>query len=147
MQHSHTLPNELVELYQLCGGLGIFVGEQCRTYISEPHEFIPANEWSYEKEFLEKLKNEDENYYLWKSNNWYKFAYIENGNFIVIDLNEDRLGWCYLCNAGNYDYDEDGDMPIVAKSPKEFIERTLQTKGECFYWEDESFISYGNVFY
>lgn len=146
LQHGHTLPKKLVELYQLYGGMGIFDGELCRTYISTPHEFISANEWSYEKGFLEELKREDENYHLWKSHTWYKFAYMENGDFIVIDLHEDKLGWCYACNVGNYDYDEDGDMPIIAKSPKEFIERTLQMDGEMFYWEEKSFKPYGNVF-
>lgn len=146
LHSGHNLPNELIELYNFCGGMGIFDGELCSTEIVQPKKFVLANKWLLGEELLQELQASDEQHHLWKSNTWYIFANLLDGNYVVIDVNEEKNGWCYLATFGNYAYDENGNMPIIAKSPKEFLERTLQMNEETFYWEEKNFKPYGNVF-
>jgi len=145
IQKHHKLLPGLIEIYQCCNGFDLFDSGDYHfpIFFSKSEEFIPFNDFYYEKEMLEEAK-EEEDYETWISHDWYVLADIDNGNRIAIDLNPARYGYCYLANWETYHME--GYMPIIAKSVQEFIERCLENEDDYFYWEKEDFKSHGDAF-
>lgn len=78
------------------------------------------------------------------SNKWFMIASSkELGQYISIDLDKERLGYCYdsfIETHANPD-----ESPIVAKSFTELLERLVSNIKE-WYWLNDSFESYGDAY-
>lgn len=149
------LPNDLAEFYKLCGGLELFSLfkliekgeiEEIEHYPSvfiQPEKVLESTKIILSDEVYEEYIADDI-YNNSKFKNWYTIVDLYDGNYIVIDLNIDRLGKCYLAYADNFLVA--GEMPIVAESFTELLERFVKNNGEYFFFLDDSFESYGDAF-
>jgi hypothetical protein len=67
-----------------------------------------------------------------------------NGDYLTIDLNQERLGRCY-----DSFYDRHGivgSYPTIAKSFTELLEQLFNNKGELLYWLNKDFPSLGDAY-
>jgi len=137
------LPKDLVDFYTYCGGVDLFVSGSYRTYIVPPSKFIPADNVFFDEETIEFYKSQ-EGYNDEISTDWYALADIENGNYILMDLNNDRCGRCY---QGLWEtYAMKGESPIIAANFTEILNKLIDSKGEKWYWESDDFISIGDAY-
>lgn len=137
------LPKDLVDFYTYCGGIDLFVSGSHRTYIVPPNKFIPADNVFFDEDTLEFYKSQ-EGYSDELSTDWYVLADIENGNYILIDLNSDRCGKCY---QGLWEtYAMKGESPIIAINLIELLNKLIDSKGEKWYWESDDYISLGDAY-
>lgn len=74
----------------------------------------------------------------------YTIVEDHNGDFIVVDLNRNRVGLCY--DAFHETYGLVGNMPIIAQCFSELIELLIENKGESIYWLEKDFIAIGDAY-
>lgn len=139
----HEIKGEIKEYFEQFGGIELFPNKKSPVTLVNKKQFVPMNDNFYTKENKKMFKEEEEDYEEWISHNWYALADIENGNYIAIDLSPERYGYCYLAEWEVYVLRNEN--PIIALSLKEFIERTIETKGKKYYWEEKDFKSYGDA--
>ncbi len=149
------LPSDLMEFYELCGGLELFslfklidegLIEELEHYPSiflQPEKVLESTkiillEDIYEESIGDTIYNNSE------FKNWYTIVDLYDGNYIVIDLNEHKLGKCYLAYADNFLIA--GEMPVIAESFTELLEKLIENNGEYFFFLDDNFESYGDAF-
>nr|WP_314804432.1 SMI1/KNR4 family protein [uncultured Capnocytophaga sp.] len=126
-----SLPDDLLFFYKTMGSLVLFPREDFYLEVVSPFEFVRANpiiageDWS-----------EDINY------NWFIIAKADGfgGQYITIDLGNDRTGFCYDSFWDKY---VNFECPIIAKSFTEFLELAYSTKGKEWYWTKNDFQDYG----
>lgn len=87
-------PEDLVEFYKLCGGISLFEGAPYAVKIVAPQEFINANPVIIGEEII-NAEIEKGTYDNEISKDWFIIADLYNSDYIVIDLNKERLGQCY----------------------------------------------------
>lgn len=79
------------------------------------------------------------------SSSWYVIADAEDGNYITIDCNQNRLGKCY--ESFEYSHAVAGSCPVVALSFTELLNNIFDYKGDYFFWKDNpNFISHGDAY-
>ncbi len=152
---SSKLPSDLIEFYELCGGLELFslfklidkgLIEEIEHYPSifvQPEKVLESTKVILAEDTYEEYIG-DAIYSMSEFKNWYTIVDLYDGNYIVIDLNEHKLGKCYLAYAD--DFLVAGEMPIIAESFTELLERFINSNGEYFFFLDDEFESYGDAF-
>ena len=80
----HQLPKDIRGFYEQCGGAVLYENADYPIYIVSPHEFKLAN-----PVIVGELCEED------ISSEWYIVCTDGKGEYLTIDLNEDRKGKCY----------------------------------------------------
>lgn len=78
------------------------------------------------------------------SSHWYIVVHDGNGDYITIDLHQDRLGKYYDSFWDKHGVP--GDSPIIAKSFTELLDRLVKKNGERWYWLNEDFESLGDAY-
>lgn len=125
----HVLPNDVKEFYTYCGGISCYVEDGgFPIVILEPKNVKPANMFLLGEVYESDI-----------SSSWYIIADADDGNYISIDFNINRLGRCY--ESFEYSHAIDGNCPIVALSFSEMLINILNYKGEYFYWKDKEFFN------
>ncbi|MED2011232.1 MULTISPECIES: SMI1/KNR4 family protein [Brevibacillus] len=129
----HDLPNDVREFYTLCGGVSLFQNADYPVNIVSPQEFILAN-----LVIVGDLCEED------ISSNWYIIANDGKGEYLTIDLSQERLGKCYDSFFDRHGVV--GESQVIALSFTEFLERLVESRGGYWYWLQEDFISLGDAY-
>lgn len=131
--NNHVLPKDLSEFYTLCGGVLLFENENYGIEIIGPKEFVVANPVIVGETCEEDITGE-----------WYIIARDNNGDYLTIDLNKNRIGRCY---DSFYDrHGVVGECPIIAFSFSELLEKLIESKGGYWYWLEKNFISLGDAY-
>lgn len=140
---NHVLPEEIKEFYSLCGGMNLFVNKHYSVKILPPDEFTLANPLLIDKDIIEEEIKKG-TYALRISTNWYTIVDLFDSNYIVIDLSRERLGRCYKAFWDSYP--SRGEMPVVAMTFSELLNRLIENKGEYWYFLEDDFISIGDAY-
>jgi len=130
----YSLPADVREFYDRCGGAVLFEGFW-QLRIVPPPEFVRAN-----PVIVGELCEYD------ISSSWYIFARQEDGStqLFTIDLDSARHGRCYDSFWNRYGLV--GSTPIVAVSFTDFLERALRGRGRQFWWRRAGFRSLGDAY-
>jgi hypothetical protein len=129
-----SLPEDLRECYQLCGGAYLYETKDYGIQIVEPREFGRANP------VIAGVDGADD-----VSFNWFIIGQApELGQYISIDLSPTRKGWCY--DSFRETHGLAGHMPVVAHSFTDLLERLLENKGNRWYWLEEDFVKLGDAY-
>ncbi len=129
----HQLPDEVVELYSVCGGAELYVDRDCGFRIVEPEKFVPANPILREHDYRVRPEVYDRDL----SSGCYLIFYgVNPKENIVIDCGNQfgRNGWCYEGYLNTY---ASSDSRILGHSLCEVIEGILRSEGGSFFWEED----------
>lgn len=131
---NHILPEDVKEFYSICGGIECYLeyGGFPLT-ILEPSKVKLANLIVLGEQYEEDI-----------SSSWYVIADAEDGNYISIDFNRDRLGRCY--ESFEYSHAVKNNCPIIAKSFTELLINIFKYSGDYFFWKDEKVTHYGDAY-
>lgn len=129
----HSLPADLKEFYELCGGITLFKNESYIANIVPPDEFVLAN-----SVIIGELCEED------VTSEWYIIANDGNGDYLTIDLGYKRLGKCYDSFWDRHGVV--GECAVIALSFKDLIERLIKNNGQHWYWLTDNFTSMGDAY-
>lgn len=128
-----ALPEDLTYYLQHYAGIELFREELYAIKIVGISEFRRANpviigeEAAYDRSY-----------------HWFIIADDNNSQYITIDTDKDRLGYCY---DSFWDvYGIAGSQGIIAKSFTELLERLYHSKGMEWYWTGRKFSSYGDAY-
>ena len=104
-----SVPLDVKEFYTLCGGINFFQREEFPIEIVTPSDFVRANPVIAGEEWNDDL-----------SFNWFIIGKSEGsgGQYITMDLGNDRLGQCY---DSYWDKHVNFECPIIAKSFTELL--------------------------
>jgi antitoxin YokJ len=127
------LPPELIDFYNLCGGIELCFGSEYSLKIVTPSQFRPANI----EIFGERIEDDI-------SSSWYVVAEGRSGEYVSVDLSADRCGRCYDSYVDRHGVA--GSCPVIALSFGEFLERCWARLGSRFYWLEDQFQSYGDAY-
>lgn len=132
-----SLPPDLSEFYERCGGASLFLNRGSGFTIVPPADLTPANPVLLGSYYLKRKEEIDQDISAW----WYLIAKGRNPTeSIVIDLHPERLGRCY--DAFHQVY-ATADSKVVAHSFTALLEGLLQVRGENLYWEQDDFEDLG----
>lgn len=130
----HTLPLDVQEFYQYCGGLSLYKSADYPISIVSPEEFVLANP------VIIGEKGEGD-----ITANWYIVAKDINGDHLSVDLhNGNRLGRCYDSFWDRHGVV--GSCPIIALSFTELLKNLVDNYGKRPYWLENEFISLGDAY-
>jgi len=121
-----ALPSDLREFYNICGGLEFFIDTDYKINIVPPEKFALAN-----PVIVGDLCEGD------ISSKWYIIADDGNGDYLTIDMSEERRGRCY--DSFHETHGVVGECKVVAMSFSELLERLLENNGKYWYWLDKDF--------
>jgi len=132
---SLTLPDDLRQFYEICGGLVLFVDANFVWRIVGPHELVPTN--------LEVIGEQVEDDI---TSTWFVIARQPGASsaLISIDLGPKRLGWCYDSDFGVHGLV--GDCAILAYSFTELLEQLIDSRGQELFWTGPQFVSKGDAY-
>ncbi|MER2009602.1 MAG: SMI1/KNR4 family protein [Psychrobacillus sp.] len=133
IEEGDVLPNDLLEFYNVCGGVDLFADADFEVSIVSPDKFLLANP---------VIVGEKCEYDI--SSHWYIIADLGNGNFLTIDLHPDRLGKCYDSHWDSHGIV--GSSTVVAKSFTDLLMRLFESKGDSWYWYKDDFESLGDAY-
>lgn len=133
LKERHILPEDIKQFYELCGGVSLFKGESYAINIAMPENFMLANPI-----IVGELCEED------ITSGWYIVGDDGNGDYITIDLNSKRLGKCYDSFWDRHGVV--GECPVIAMSFTELLSNLIESKGDRWYWLEDSFISLGDAY-
>lgn len=135
LKDGHVLPDDLKEFYGICGGINCYMEEGgFPIEILSPSDFKQANKFLLGNEYADDI-----------SSSWYVIADAEDGNYITIDCNQNRLGKCY--ESFEYSHAVAGSCPVVALSFTELLNNIFDYKGDYFFWKDNpDFTSHGDAY-
>ncbi|WP_339075735.1 SMI1/KNR4 family protein [Bacillus velezensis] len=133
IDEKHQLPRDVSEFYEQCGGAVLYENADYPIYIVSPHEFKLAN-----PVIVGELCEED------ISSKWYIVCTDGKGEYLTIDLNEDRKGKCYDSFFDRHGIV--GETQVIATSFTDLIQRLLENKGRHWYWLRGEFISLGDAY-
>ncbi|MFC7443076.1 SMI1/KNR4 family protein [Laceyella putida] len=142
---NQCLPDDLQLFYEKFGGVTLFPHAENTYRIVQPQEFKLANPILIADEELLELELNRGNTQLLFTSECYVLVDLGDANYIVIDLNKERHGLCYL---GFWDsFGVIGETPIIAKSFKELLQKMIESEGEeVWFFEKEDFQDYGDAF-
>jgi antitoxin YokJ len=135
--HHHRLPADVVEFYELCGGIGLFETSQYPLRIVSADRFRPAN-----LEIVGEYIADD------ISEAWYIVGEGRSGEYVTIDLSEDRNGRCHDSYVDRHAVA--GSCPIIATSLTQLLTQLLAAasvgNGGPMFWLAENFIPTGDAY-
>lgn len=117
----HALPEDLLAFYQAAGGLRIEDADGAWIRVLGPEEVQPSNALIVGEQVSDDI-----------TASWYVIAVTDNGDYVSIDLDPDRLGRCY--DSHHEVHGLAGECPVIALSFSELVERLLQAR--TAYWTD-----------
>lgn len=117
----HTLPDDLREFYELCGGVNLWLSSPYAIRIVSPAEVLLANPIIVGENCEDDI-----------SSTWYIIASDSQNNFLTIDFDMKRLGKCYDSFFDRHGIV--GSCAVVARSFSELFTRLLENQGEYWYW-------------
>ncbi|EFM08677.1 Cell wall assembly/cell proliferation coordinating protein, KNR4-like protein [Paenibacillus curdlanolyticus YK9] len=129
----HELPQDLLEFYEVCGGVELFTEADFRIRIVPPEKFVLAN-----PVIVGELCAYDH-----LSSNWYIIGEY-GGEYITIDLWKSRLGRCYDSFFDRHG--SVGNCDIVARSFTELIIHLIDNGGKSLYWTEDDFEYLGDAY-
>lgn len=133
LEKSYTLPADLKQFYETCGGLTLFQDSDYAVHIVPPEEFVPANP---------VIVGERAEYDI--SSHWFIVAKEDNGDYLTIDLSRERSGRCY---ASFWDtHGQPGECPVIAGSFTDLLGRLIGNGGGRWYWLRDDFVSLGDAY-
>lgn len=127
----HELPEDLLAFYQAVGGLRIEEADGAWIRVLGPAELLPSNPLIVGEQVSDDI-----------TASWYLIAVTDNGDYLSIDLDPERLGRCY--DSHHEIHGLAGECPVIALSFSELVERLLEARAA--YWTVESFQSYGDAY-
>ena len=141
IKSDHNMPNDLVEFYQLCGGVVFYQSSAYSIEIVPPSGVVLANAKFFiglnEKD-LAAIKDDI-------SWSWYIIGDGgENLRYITIDLASERLGRCYDSFWDSYAMP--GSSPIIALSFTDLLSNLHSNKGQHWYWCQPGFLQIGDAY-
>lgn len=129
-----SLPADLREFYQLCGGACLYEAQDYGIQIVTPLEFVRANPVIVGEDGTDDV-----------SFNWFIIAHAPAlGQYICIDLSATRKGRCY--DSFRETHGLAGSMPVVAHSFTDLLERLFESQGKRWYWLEEDFVPLGDAY-
>lgn len=128
-----SLPADLEEFYEKCGGATLFASSVYAVEIVPPEMVTPANIAIIGEEYPDD-----------RSSGWVLVASLSNSDFISIDLDRDRLGHCY--DSSHEVHGVVGSCSIVALSFSELLESILDARGGYWFWLDDDFSQLGDAY-
>lgn len=135
-----NLPEDILYFFNNYGGIELFLDKPYGIKIVGGHNFNKSNNVIFPKDSImwDYIDNDI-------SNDWYIIAKSEQlGQYISIDLNEERIGQCYDSFIETH---TDPDFTfIIAKSFTELLENLYYSKGEYWFWLNKNFKNYGNPY-
>lgn len=137
------IPTDLKEFFEICDGIVLFENSSYSVKIVGQNDLSNANYKILGADIInaEIKKGAYENEI---SKDWYIIADLSNSDYIVIDLNPKRFGWCYKAFWDSYP--EVGSMTIIAKSFTELLKRLTENNGDYWYFLQEGFNAYGDAY-
>lgn len=133
LEENHSLPDDINEFYNLCGGIDLFIDSDYSISISTPNKFELANPI-----IIGEIAEYD------ISSDWYIIGSDRQNQYITVDLNSKRLGRCYDSFWDRHGVA--GECSIIAVSLTDLLERLLNNAGQSCYWLDEGFVSLGDAY-
>lgn len=132
LEEGHTLPEELAELYRLCGGIELFAGSSHPIRIVGPMDFVPADPVILGRPALRS-----------PTSTWYVLARRADDAFITIDVAPDRAGRCY--DSAWDRHGVSGNCPIVARSLAELLQTVVARGSGEPWWLDPAWAPLGDA--
>jgi antitoxin YokJ len=138
---SHHLPDDLLNFYCLCGGLSLAENTPYAVTIVPPSRCVLANPVILGEEGAELARRTEEEDISWS---WYIIADCGNGDYITIDLDQERPGRCY--DSFHETHGLIGNTPIIALSFTELVLSLYEKRGHYWYWLQLDFASLGDTY-
>ena len=126
LHQGHVFPNDLREFYDICGGVSLFERSPSPMAIVPPMGVLLANAVLFYGMTLEQLVSTLDDI----SWTWYLIASNDSGEYLTIDLHQQRLGRCYNSFIGYHA--NPGYSTIVAFSFTELLTRLYENKGQTW---------------
>lgn len=121
-------PNDLLDFYSRCNGLVLF--DPGKDNIS--FEVLPLDYIVQSNLLIVGEECEDD-----LSSTWYTICKTDNGDYISIDLSNERNGRCY---DSNYEvHGVAGSCPIIALSFTELLNELYKTNGVDVFWSTKNY--------
>ncbi|MDQ0418840.1 hypothetical protein J2Z48_003045 [Croceifilum oryzae] len=117
----YQLPKDLHDFYKLCGGVVLYKSTNYPVRIVPPKFFVPANPVMLGGRYEEDI-----------SSNWYIIADDLSGEYLTIDLESERFGYCY--DSFHDRHGVVGESQIIALSFTELLCNLVEGKGDYWYW-------------
>ena len=134
IEREHIFPDDLARFYALCGGAVIYESSAYCANISPPEDLVLANP------VIAGVRGEYD-----ITSSWYIAAYLPNdGNYITIDLSNNRLGRCYDSSPGRHA--NPGSCPVIAKSFLDLLANLHREGGNYWYWLEDGFAPLGDAY-
>lgn len=137
----HHLPDDLRSFYELCGELSLAENTSYVVTIVPPSKFMLANSVILGEEVAELARETEGEDISWS---WYILADCRNGDYITIDLDQQRLGRCY--ESSHETHGLVGNTPIIALSFTELVLSLYDKRGSYWYWLQPDFVSLGDAY-
>lgn len=136
----HSLPNDLHQFYQFCRGLTLGEDTKYPIAIVPPIRCVQANPifLGDVTGLAQQAQGDDISW------SWYIIADCSNGDYLTIDLDQDRLGRCY--DSFHETYGLVGEMPIIATSFTGLLTRLYKNREQYWYWLQSDFVSLGDAY-
>ncbi|MEK3910780.1 SMI1/KNR4 family protein [Paenibacillus sp. FSL H7-0331] len=133
LEEGFLLPSDLTDFYKFCGGVNLFTKGDYSISIVSPSDFVLANQ------VIVGEKCEDD-----ISSTWYTIAKDDNGDYLTIDLQIERLGKCYDSFWDRHGVI--GDCPVIANSFIDLLKQLIENDGNRWYWLENDFVSLGDAY-
>ncbi|MCX7571380.1 SMI1/KNR4 family protein [Tumebacillus sp. DT12] len=133
VEPEHSLPVDVREFYQACGGVELFKSADYAAVIVTPQEFVLANPVIVGERYEEDI-----------TSNFYIIAREAGGEYLTIDLDAERLGRCYDSFSDRHGIV--GETQIIALSFTELLENLIRNKGRYWYWLEDDHVSLGDAY-
>ncbi len=140
IEAKHSLPEDLRNFYLLCGGVTLAKGSPYAVSIVPPDRCVLANPVIL-GDLADLAKSEEEEDISWL---WYIIANCGNGDYLTIDLSQERLGRCY--DSFHETHGLQGNTPIIAFSFTELLTSLFQGRGQYWYWLQPDFVPFGDAY-
>jgi hypothetical protein len=127
------IPADLMEFYELCGGVDLYESSEFPISIAPPTEFQPSNIVIIGEQYPDDI-----------SSSWYIVAETPDSEHLSIDLSPERQGRCY--DSFHDVHGIVGSSPIIASNFSELLGRLLENAGRHWYWLQPGFVSLGDAY-
>ena len=131
-----SIPADMLQFYNLCGGLVIGQGSGYEVRIVPPGACQQSNNTALGDSA--KVLPDDIS---WQ---WYNIADIGDGDYLSVDLSHRCNGWCY--DSFQETYGLAGEMPIIARSFIELLSQLYAHRGQYWYWLQPTFLPLGDAY-
>lgn len=128
VRSGEVLPDDLRTFYELCGGVELFSYADYPISIVPPQSMKPANSIILIGLTEEELADPKYD----ASNSWYIISDEGSGQYITIDTNPRRLGYCYDSFWDIHPL----NSTIISYSFTELLLKFLHDRGEVFYKDE-----------